>query len=135
MLANSANLALSQTVNANPASVSCDLTFTLTVVNSGIVDATGVFVTNRLPNGVDFVSATTSQGSFAQNGQSVVFNLGTLPVRSNATMTVTVLAAARKKIYVSNDAAWITQHGVADRNVLRERRIAELAVFLRPNAR
>ncbi|HEY2952837.1 MAG TPA: immunoglobulin domain-containing protein, partial [Verrucomicrobiae bacterium] len=90
VLANSANLALSQTASANPTSVGCDVTFTLIAVNSGIVGATGVWVTNRMPAGTSFISASTSQGSFALNGQDVVFNLGSLPITSNATMTVTV---------------------------------------------
>ena len=62
--ANSLNLTLSQSPSIEPASVGCDLTLTLNVANLGPQDATQVVVTNRLPAGVTFSSASASQGSF-----------------------------------------------------------------------
>jgi uncharacterized repeat protein (TIGR01451 family) len=92
--ANSLNLTLSQSPSIEPASVGCELTFTLNVANLGPLDATQVTVTNRLPVGVTFSAATASQGSFMLVGSTVVFNVGNLALGNQATLSVTVLANA-----------------------------------------
>jgi uncharacterized repeat protein (TIGR01451 family) len=75
----------------DPVSVGANLTYTLTVANAGPLDATGVMVTNILPPSVAFVSATSSQGTCAQNGGVVACNLGVVPGATNATITIVVV--------------------------------------------
>src|SRR5262249_43252392 len=58
-----ADLSLTKTVD-NPTPVfGTSVTFTLTVTNHGPAEATGVVLTDTLPNGLNFVSATPSQGT------------------------------------------------------------------------
>jgi uncharacterized repeat protein (TIGR01451 family) len=65
-----------------------DLTFTLTVTNRSTVPAPGVVVTDPLPAGVAFVSATSSQGACTFNGGSVLCSLGTLASGASAMIRV-----------------------------------------------
>ncbi len=73
------------------------LTYTLTVVNRGPLDATGVSLTNGLSAAMTFVSATPSQGSgcsvgseagLFDEGITVVCDLGDLSRGDSATVTV-----------------------------------------------
>jgi uncharacterized repeat protein (TIGR01451 family) len=89
--ATTANLNLRQRESADPASITCPLTYTLEVGNRGPTGATGVLVTNELPAGVIFQSATSSQGTITRNGSIVVADLGTIPFSSNVTVSVTVI--------------------------------------------
>ena len=83
-----AELAVSMTAAPTSLLQGGQTTFTIIVGNSGPFPATGVVLTNQLPANVNFVSATTSQGSISANG--LLAALGTLPVGSNAVVTVTV---------------------------------------------
>jgi len=67
------------------------LTYTLTVVNRGPSDASGVLVTDTLPAGVQFVSATASQGDGCRLTGLIVCALGDLRLGSRATITVVVI--------------------------------------------
>ncbi len=86
----SADLALSGTDSPDPVIVGSNLTYTLLVSNAGPSAATAVIVTNQLPVGVNYVSATNSQGSCTNTGSIVVCTLGTLDSGSNATITLVV---------------------------------------------
>jgi len=85
------DISVSMVDSPDPVSVGANLTYTLIVANTGPLDATGVMVTNILPLSVAFVSATSSQGTCAQNGGVVACNLGVVPGATNATITVVVV--------------------------------------------
>jgi uncharacterized repeat protein (TIGR01451 family) len=65
----------------------------LNVTNNGAT-AVSAYLTNVLPAGLTFVSATGSPGSFTQNGQSILYNLGTLSPGAGVTITNVVTANA-----------------------------------------
>jgi uncharacterized repeat protein (TIGR01451 family) len=54
------------------------ITYTITVTNRGGVAGYGVIVTDPVPSVLRIIRAETTQGTYAINGQQVVFNLGTL---------------------------------------------------------
>ncbi len=78
------DLSLTQTVDDAAPAVGDIVTFTVSVTNDGPTDATGVAVTQPLPAGLTFVSATPQQGSYAAG----TWTVGDLATGSTATLTV-----------------------------------------------
>jgi Domain of unknown function DUF11/Domain of unknown function (DUF4214) len=66
------------------------VTYTITVMNNGPTDDPSLTVTDTLPAGSMFVTATTSQGTFMVTGGVVTFDVGALASGASATLTVTV---------------------------------------------
>jgi uncharacterized repeat protein (TIGR01451 family) len=91
-----ADLALTLTDAPDPAAVGQDLTYTLTVTNTGVTSPSGpVKLTDTLPPNVTFVSAAASQGTFTQSDRKVTFDLGVIPMNGGAaTATITVRPTA-----------------------------------------
>jgi uncharacterized repeat protein (TIGR01451 family) len=70
-----------------------DSTFTITVTNSGTAAASGVIVTDNIPAGATFVSATPSQGS-CSGTSTVTCTLGTINSGASATIALVVRPTA-----------------------------------------
>jgi uncharacterized repeat protein (TIGR01451 family) len=91
------DLAVGESVAPIPGIATSNLTYTITVTNFGPSTATGVQLTDTLPPGMAFVSASPA-GSFTTSFNSVVFNLGSMPLVngtnfSTTNVTLTVAAA------------------------------------------
>ncbi|MBO9664651.1 CARDB domain-containing protein [Dokdonella sp.] len=86
----SADLAVTKTVDDAAPTVGDDVVFTITIHNNGPSDATSVVLTDQLPATLSFVSATPSQGSYAP--ATGLWSVGTLTAAgptSTATLTIT----------------------------------------------
>jgi uncharacterized repeat protein (TIGR01451 family) len=83
-----ADLALEKTVGNPFPNVNDAVTFTVTLTNNGPGDATNVLVTDLLPAGLAFLSASPSQGSF--NSATGVWTVGTV---ASGTSQVLLLVA------------------------------------------
>ena len=82
-------------VASNPApAAGGPVSYTLTLLNNGPSPATGATITDPLPSGLSFVSATPGQGSCGASGQTVKCNLGTLAPGGTALVTITANVAA-----------------------------------------
>jgi uncharacterized repeat protein (TIGR01451 family) len=91
------DLRVSKTASAGTVDVGEAIAYTIKVDNLGPETATGVTVSDPLPKGVDFVSATSTLGACALQGQKVICPIGTLeagaaPKVSSATVTLNVVA-------------------------------------------
>jgi uncharacterized repeat protein (TIGR01451 family) len=87
-----ANLSVGNTVDHQTATAGDTLTYTITVANAGPAVAVGTHLDDQLPNGAQFVSATSSQGTCSQSSTDVVCELGDLASAATATVTVVVQA-------------------------------------------
>jgi uncharacterized repeat protein (TIGR01451 family) len=84
-----ANMAITKTALANPVVSGTSLTYTLGVSNSGPDAAIGVVVSDPLPPGVTFVSASTTRGS-CDGSSTVNCSLGTMANGASATISIVV---------------------------------------------
>ena len=85
-----ADLSITKTDSSDPVGLNGTLTYTLSVHNGGVADATNVTVTDDLPAGVTYQSGTPSQGSCSQDGGSVTCLLGDLANGADATVEIAV---------------------------------------------
>src|SRR4029077_9296200 len=82
-----ADLALTKTVD-DPAAVPGDVvTFTITLSNNGPGAGTSVQVTDLLPAGLTFISATPSQGTY--NASTGLWDVGTVTAGGTQTLQIT----------------------------------------------
>ena len=81
---------------ASPArvGVGTNLTFTANVLNLGPQDATGITFRDTLPNSVNFVSASATQGSCVQSNGIVSCNIGSLASAFDSKVTIVVTPTA-----------------------------------------
>ena len=118
-----ADIGLTKVVsNGNPAT-GTNVTFTVTAANSGPNPAVGVQVTDHLPAGLTFVSATPAQGSYdpvsgiwtignLANGLSTTLQvIATVTGTSAVTNTATRTASSPVDPNVTNDAASVSVTG------------------------
>jgi uncharacterized repeat protein (TIGR01451 family) len=86
----SADLRITKTDLPDPVVLGNDLTYTITVTNSGPDAATGVTMTDPLPASMNFVSVTSASGSCSESSGAVNCDLGTLAPGTAATITIKV---------------------------------------------
>jgi uncharacterized repeat protein (TIGR01451 family) len=84
------DLSITKTDSPDPVTAGNTLTYSLTVRNGGSADATGVSVTDTLPGGVTFVSATSSSGSCSEASGTVTCTIGDLANGASATVEIKV---------------------------------------------
>ncbi len=87
------DIALTKTVDDSTPNRNQQVTFTLTATNQSSVGATGVQVTDLLPSGFTFVSATPS-GSTTYSNTTGIWNIGSLGASASATVTIVATVAA-----------------------------------------
>jgi uncharacterized repeat protein (TIGR01451 family)/fimbrial isopeptide formation D2 family protein len=86
----SANLSITKTASANPAEMERIFTYNITATNAGPSAATNVVVTDALPAGVTFTSATPSQGACSLASGTLICQLGSLAVNDSAGIALQV---------------------------------------------
>jgi uncharacterized repeat protein (TIGR01451 family) len=96
-----ADLAVTKTASTTTPTVGSNVTFTITVTNNGPSAAQNARVTDVLPQGLTFVSATPTVGTYAQN--TGLWTIGTL--NSGATATLQIVATASTAGTVINTAS------------------------------
>jgi uncharacterized repeat protein (TIGR01451 family) len=95
------NLALTKSDSPDPVTAGNNVTYTIKVDNPGALPATNVVVTDNLPSGVDFVSATG--GACERTGSTVTCNLG--QVNAGTSATVTIVVKTKKDGTLTNTAS------------------------------
>lgn len=104
----SSNLKIAKSDNPDPVRVGAQLTYAIGVENLGPTPATGVTVTDNLPNGVDLVSASGPSGACAVEGRKLTCPIGALaPIGVNyggSPASVTVVVVPRRTGTIRNTA-------------------------------
>jgi uncharacterized repeat protein (TIGR01451 family)/uncharacterized delta-60 repeat protein len=85
-----ADLSVKMTATPNPVVVGNNLTYVIVVTNHGPWTATGVKLTNTIPAGATFVSATPSVGTISTNSGAVVWTIGSMLKDAGVTATVVI---------------------------------------------
>jgi uncharacterized repeat protein (TIGR01451 family) len=107
-----ADLAITKAVSNPTPAVGDSITFTLRLDNAGPSPATGVQVTDKLPVGLTFISATPSQGTY--NASTGVWTAGSVaPGMSVQTLQIIVQATSES---VLTNSAMITHADQFDPN-------------------
>jgi uncharacterized repeat protein (TIGR01451 family) len=104
----SADLRIAKSDSPDPVAAGATLTYSIEVDNLGPNAATGVTVTDQLPQFVDLVSATVAGGQCTSKGRKVTCTLGDVPVVNGAyatTRTVIVTVIPRRVGSISNTAS------------------------------
>jgi len=86
-----ADLAITNSDSPDPVGAGQTLTYTLGVTNNGPSNAPSVSVTDNLPSGVTYQSATPSQGTCSQATGTVSCDLGAVASGAGATVTIAVV--------------------------------------------
>ncbi|MGH2975251.1 MAG: hypothetical protein ACRDLL_10350 [Solirubrobacterales bacterium] len=104
----SSNLQITKSDSPDPVYVGAQLTYAIGIENRGPAPATGVTVTDNLPNGVDLVSASSSSGACAAQGRKLTCPIGALaPIGVNyggSPASATVVVIPRKTGTIRNTA-------------------------------
>ncbi len=87
-----ADLALTQIGSTVPAIAGAPLTYTLTLTNHGALDATGIILTDTLPDSAIFLSALPA-GDCAAADQVVTCSLGSLAANASTQLSIRVQIA------------------------------------------
>ena len=103
-IATEVDLAIDKT--GSPAAVVAggQLTYTLIVTNEGPSDATGVVVTDPLPEQLTFVSGTSTSGTVSHAGGVVTATLGDLDAGQSATITLVTQVSGQFAGEIVNEA-------------------------------
>jgi uncharacterized repeat protein (TIGR01451 family) len=94
-----ADMALGMTAQPNPVIAEDNLTYNIAVTNLGPSTTTNVVVTDLLPDNVTLVSASSSQGTYAQQGNVITYSLGPMGIGATATLSVIVQTSVAGTIY------------------------------------
>lgn len=104
----SSDLRITKSDSPDPVRVGAQLTYAIGVENLGPTPATGVNVTDDLPNGVDLVSASGPLGACAVRGRKLTCPIGALaPIGLNyggSQVGVTVVVVPRRTGTIRNTA-------------------------------
>ncbi len=87
-IGNQIDLAVVKRASPSAARIDDTVSFIITTSNNGPSNATGVVMTDALPDGLTYVDSSTSQGQVSASGSNVTVNLGDLGVGQSATVTV-----------------------------------------------
>jgi uncharacterized repeat protein (TIGR01451 family)/fimbrial isopeptide formation D2 family protein len=126
-IGNSVDLAIINTAAVPVIGQTLDDTFTLVITNAGPSDAYTPTVLDTLPTGLSYVSATPSQGTCSDSGQTVSCALGTVPVGTVPTIKIVVRGDDTGSY---NDTATVSVLPQTDINLANNTSTAPMSVVL-----
>jgi uncharacterized repeat protein (TIGR01451 family) len=122
----SADLIVGKTVDNSSPMDGNTVNYTVTATDMGPATSTGITVSDMLPAGLVFDSATTSQGSY--DATSGVWTVGDLAASSSATLVIGVTVSANSGTVITNTATGNESASSTDPNMTNNTATANLTV-------
>jgi uncharacterized repeat protein (TIGR01451 family) len=116
------DLAVTKIGSPNPVELGSNITWTMVVTNNGPDTATGVTISDPMPAGNTYVSASTTQGS-CTGGAILSCSLGTIPAKGTVTITLVTTPTATGTVtntvtVVGNETETDTSNNTASASVV-----------------
>ncbi len=105
-------------VNPINSAINTNLSYRVEVRNGGSVAATGSTATISVPNGLQLISSSTTQGTCANATTQVTCNVGSIAASSAPTVTLTLRGASAGR-FTSNVAVAAANDGIALNNTVQ----------------
>ncbi|MCH5377599.1 MAG: DUF11 domain-containing protein, partial [Planctomycetes bacterium] len=124
-----ADLSVTKTVDKAAPTIGEEVQFTVTVANGGPDSATGVSVRDQLPDGMSFVGASATQGSYNRN--SGLWTVGTLTNGASASLQITARATVEGVKTNAAEVVAVDQFdpdSIPDKGVITEDDLASASV-------
>ncbi|MDR3544059.1 MAG: hypothetical protein P4L69_24350 [Desulfosporosinus sp.] len=83
-------LSINKTASHDFIALGENLTYSIIVANNGTATATNVIMVDTLPSNVTLVSVTSSQGTWTQSGNSLIFHFGNITPSTNVTVQIII---------------------------------------------
>ena len=83
-------LSISKSASHDLIALGENLTYSIIIANSGTGTATNVSMIDTLPPNVTLVSVTSSQGTWTQSGNSLIFHFGNIAPNANVTVQIII---------------------------------------------
>ena len=127
------SLTLTKKDAEDPTTLGKNIIYTLTVKAGGFVGAAGVTVSDPLPAGTTFVSATPSKGSCSLQGTTTLCTIGTLRVGEIARVTL-VVAPTAEGVVTNTATVWSSEPDAdpSDNTATETTKVTELSEFPDP---
>jgi uncharacterized repeat protein (TIGR01451 family) len=114
--AHEADLSLTYTVSNPSPNVNATITLTANVLNAGPDAATGVTVGLPLPDGLVYVAATPSQGTYDPNGGDGVWTVGSIGSGATASLQIVATVAGSDPMTVTAEVTAADQVDIDSSN-------------------
>ena len=108
------DLSITNTVDKTTVNVGDTVNYTITLTNTGSVNATGIAVTDTLPVGVTYVSSNTGQGNY--DDSTGIWTVGNLDSKASAKLTITADVAKEAGVQIIDNVASVTHTDQPDVN-------------------
>ncbi len=118
MVVRSIDLGVTKAISTNVIGVTNLITYTVGLTNNGPDTALSVTVTDQIPSGLLFTSATVSVGSYATN--SGIWTVGNLAAGGSATLIITARVAATSAGLILTNTATALTSGMGDTNAAND---------------
>lgn len=121
------DISVTKTVDNVTPSVNNTINYTIVAKNEQGNSVGSIDITDQLPNGLQFVSATTTLGSY--NSSNGIWDIGTLSGQQSATLTIEATVNTGQEGNTISNTATLTDNSGTDGNIANNTATADIIIF------